>query len=128
MQPKRNNELIAKLQEQMQDESVSDEMKKSINGLIKEYEYVTFKEWSDKEDFFAKAVSSMVNDTCFDEKHLAKAMSQDHSTIQQSYMRLFKAFVGEMAKKGLSDGRNQASVMLAKEINVQVQNACLPCV
>lgn len=128
MQPKRDNELIEKLRSQMNDETISDEIKKSINELIADYERVTFKDWSDKQNFFAKAVEGMVNDFSFDEEQLAKSMAKDHSTTQQSYMRLFKAFVGEMAKKCLSDGRNKASVMLAKEINDVVEKACLPCV
>lgn len=126
MQPKRDNKLIERLKLQMQDEGISDELKISINDLIADYERVTFGEWSDKKEFFAQAFSGMVNDFGFDEKHLAKAMSNDHSTIQQSYMRLFKAFVGFMAEKSLCDGRNKASVQLAKEINDKVKDACLP--
>lgn len=126
MQPKRDNELIEKLKSQMEAESISDDLKSYINDLITDYERVTFKEWSDKKEFFAHAVSGMVNDCGFDEKHLAKAMSNDHNTIQQSYMRLFKAFVGYMAEKNFYDGRNKASVLLAKEINENVKNACLP--
>lgn len=126
MQPKRDNELIEKLKSQIEAESISDDLKNSINDLITDYERVTFKEWSDKKEFFAHAVSGMVNDCGFDEQHLAKEMSTDHSTIQQSYMRLFRAFVGYMAEKNLYDGRNKASVQLAKEINEKVQKACLP--
>lgn len=126
MQPKRDNELIEKIKSQMQDENISDGLKNSIDELIADYERVTFKEWAEKEKFFANSVSDMVNDCGFDEKQLAKAMSKDHNTIQQSYMRLFKAFVGFMAEKNFCDDRNKASVQLAKEINDKVKDAYLP--
>jgi hypothetical protein len=42
------------------------------------------------------------------------AMANDHPTLQQGMMRLFVAFVREMAKKPYADLRNQASVDLAK--------------
>lgn len=128
MQPKRDNELINKLNAQMQDESISDEMKQSIEELIRKYEYVTFNEWSDKKEFYANAVSDMVNDFGFDEQHLAEAMAKDHPTLQQSYMRLFKAFINKMSQKAYFDGRNQSSVELAKAINEKMQETCLPCV
>lgn len=126
MQPKRDNELLEKLKKQMESENISDEMKKFINSLISKYESVTFKEWSDKNAFFADSVSDMVNDFSFDHEALAKAMARDHNTLQQNYMRLFQAFVGEMAAKTYSDGRNQASVQLAKDINDKVKEAHLP--
>ena len=128
MQPKRDNELINKLKVQMQDENISEEMKQSIEELIRKYEYVTFNEWSDKKEFFSNAVSDMVNDFGFDEQHLAEAMANDHPTLQQTYMRLFKAFIKKMAQKAYFDGRNKSSVELAKAINEKMQDACLPCV
>lgn len=126
MQPKRNNELIAKLKQQMQDENISPEMKQSINELIFEYEAVTFAEWEEKGDFFAKSLCGIVSDCGFDEKGLAEKMAREHNTIQQSYMRLFKAFVLKMAEKNRCDLRNKGAVELAKSIEEQVKNAYLP--
>ena len=126
MRPKRDNELIDKLQKQLEDESISEEMKNNIKELIKQYEYVTFKEWNDKQDFYADAVSDMVNDFAFDEEHLAKAMAKDHNTNQQNFMRLCKAFILQMAKKEYFDGRNKASVELAKSISEKLEKTPLP--
>ncbi len=50
-----------------------------------------------------------------DMKECAKALANDHRSLQQMTMRLFMAFIEEMAGNG-SDGRNEASVDLAKAI------------
>lgn len=123
---KRNNEAISELREKLANENISDETRKSIEELISSYEYATYKEWSDKGDFWAKAMSDMVNDTCFDEQSLAKAMASDHPTLQQNYMRLFKAFVSNMAAKTYCDGRNENSVNFAKSIMPIVNESYFP--
>ena len=123
---KRNNEEISKLREQLEKENISDETRKCIENLIKSYEYVTFKDWSDKDDFNAKAISSMVNDCGFDEQKVAKKMASDHPTLQQSYMRLFSAFAQNMAAKTYFDGRNQNSVEFAKSIQPILEKSGFP--
>lgn len=61
-----------------------------------------------------KAISNFVNGFGYSRvSQLAEHMVNDHPTLQQSKMRLFVAFVREMAKVN-PDGRNEASVKLAK--------------
>ena len=50
---------------------------------------------------------------------LAELMTQDHPTLQQGKMRMFVAFVREMAKLPYADTRNQASHDLAKGLVAQ---------
>ena len=49
-------------------------------------------------------------------ERLAEVMVKDHPTLQQGKMRLFVAFVREMAKIEYPDARNEASVDLAKKL------------
>jgi len=50
---------------------------------------------------------------------VAEKMVQDHPTLQQAKMRLFVAYVKELAKLPYADARNQASVDLAKSLVAQ---------
>ncbi len=65
----------------------------------------------------AQSISSFVNVYAGgkDMKECAKVLAKDHRSLQQMTMRLFMAFVEEMAVNS-SDGRNEASVTLAKAI------------
>lgn len=46
-------------------------------------------------------------------KFLAKLMSEDHPTLQQSTMKLAVAFIQNMSRKAYTDARNQDSVDMA---------------
>jgi len=65
----------------------------------------------------ASQISSYVNGFGMSRpQELAEAMGNDHPTLQQGKMRLFVAFVREMAKIEYPDARNEASVELAKKL------------
>lgn len=69
-------------------------------------------------DQLAKDLSTWVNkfDSRPEREALAKEMANDHPTLQQAKMRVFMAFVQEMASKEYFDARNEASVKLARQI------------
>jgi len=71
-----------------------------------------------EQEEMAKAISQFVNryGGSASIKALAEEMANDHPTLQQGTMRLFVAFVRAMAAKEYSDGRNEASVNLAKQL------------
>ena len=48
------------------------------------------------------------------DKMFAKYLADDHPTIQQSFVRLFVAFLREMANKKYTDDRNKRAVNAAK--------------
>lgn len=64
-----------------------------------------------------RALSTHRGDT-EDVKAFLEAFSQEHRTNQQNIMRLAVALIEELASKGWGqfDGRNEASVKLAKDI------------
>lgn len=75
---------------------------------------------------FANAFSKFVNNFNREDKQFAvEAMLRDHPTLQQSMMRFFMQFVAGMAGQARVDGRNEASVKLAKRI-VELDGTGLP--
>lgn len=111
---KRNNELVEAVSTKLP--QMDDETQKLIEKLIQEYEWRTFKEWSDKDKFNADFVEHMVNDCGFDEQIVAEKMAFNHPTLQQSFMRLCMTFIKLMAEKAHFDARNENSVKMAKRI------------
>jgi hypothetical protein len=84
------------------------------NDAIDEFENPTD---TKERDFnkLVRALSDYVN--CGrDIKTLAAAMVYDHPTLQQGKMRLCVEFIRQMAGKAYFDGRNEASVLMAREI------------
>jgi hypothetical protein len=72
---------------------------------------------SDRVAELAKQISDFVNGFGMGRSQaLAVEMVRDHPTLQQGKMRLFVAFVREMAKIEYTDARNENSVALAKLI------------
>jgi len=55
-------------------------------------------------------------------KTLATLLANDHPTLQQGVMRLFVAFVQEMAAKPYVDARNERSRDLARQITALWDN------
>ena len=63
----------------------------------------------------AEALSRFVNGASSNQvEKLAKLMSEDHPTVQQSKMRLACLFVEQMANKPYVDARNETSQKTAK--------------
>lgn len=126
---KRDNELCAKIDALLESDNLTEEQKKTIGNLKKEYEYATYKEHEDRHGFFRKQVEKMVNDFGFQDEELAKSMANDHPTLQQSFMRFVVKFIEKMAKKAYCDDRNRASVELAKKLYPIIEeNKGLPCI
>ena len=65
----------------------------------------------------AEQISRFVNGASTKEvEELAKLMSNDHPTLQQSKMRLACLYVEEMANKTRVDARNESSKKLAENM------------
>ena len=105
---KRDNELLDSIREHKDFYDV--------DALIKKYESITYKDYSDRNKFNAEFVSDMVNDCGFDHNAIAEKMANEHPTLQQGFMRLCMAFINKMADKTYTDARNERSVELAKKI------------
>jgi hypothetical protein len=101
-----------------------------ILKLIENYEYATFAEWSDADEFVANNISDFTNSFGFPYELIAKKMANEHNTSQQSFMRLCMKFIKEMSEKKHWDGRNAASVKTAKKIMEAFgdEPIALPCI
>lgn len=66
----------------------------------------------------ADEVMNVVNDMMFDPKLFAEKLAENHRTLQQGFTRIVVAWIEYLAelKDGQYDGRNDASVRLAKAI------------
>lgn len=101
----------------------------AVENIIKKYESITIADWNEKDKYNEEFVSDMVNDFGFNHKGVAKKMANEHCTLQQNFMRLCIEFIRQMAEKKYFDGRNEASVKLAKKIVESVgEETYLPCV
>lgn len=110
-------------------ESLNETDRNAVENIIKKYESITIADWSEKDKYNENFVSDMVNDFGFNYKSVAKAMANDHCTLQQNFMRLCFEFIRQMSEKKYFDGRNEASVKLAKKIVESVgEETYLPCV
>ena len=71
----------------------------------------------------------MVNDCGFEDDELAKAMANQHPTLQQNFMRFVVKFLRLMADKPTHDLRNMNSVQAAKMmIDAIADNDVFPCI
>lgn len=117
MSNKRKEEIIKEVNNKILcSDSLTDEQRKAINDLLAAYESATYKEYADRHGFYRCVLDEMVNDCAFQSDELAKCMANNHPTLQQSYMRHCMKFIELMSKKEYTDGRNEASVNLAKTI------------
>ena len=113
----------------LESDNLSEEQKKAFKELLTEYEWATYKEYSDRHKFYRDMVSKMINDFGFEDEELAKAMAREHPTLQQNFMRMVTMFLEEMADKTYYDDRNKASVQLAKKLKPIIEkNRGLPCI
>jgi len=127
MSNKRNNELIAKFDNIINADNITDEQKKVMLEMKMYYESATYKEWQDRHSFYEDMVSSMVNDCGFDDDGIATKMANEHPTLQQSFMRMCRKFIEKMAQKTYWDGRNEHSVRMAKRMLEAIkEESCLP--
>ena len=110
---KRDNELLARIESNIENGNVSTE---DIKELIKKYKSATYGEYLDRHEFYEDVVESMVNDCGFEDEGLAEFMANNHPTLQQNFMRLCTLFIKEMSKKTYYDGRNEKSVLMAKKM------------
>lgn len=83
-------------------------------------------------DAVVKGLSSMLNSFNTDKVDMfVQGMAREHRTLQQSFTGLCVAWMKELARMeecNCYDGRNEASVKLAKEIFAKVENTYLPMV
>ena len=67
----------------------------------------------------ADKITTILNDFSFDAEQVAKAMSREHKTLQQAFTGLCLEWLKVCASDTYStDGRNEASHNIAKEIKV----------
>lgn len=124
---KRDNELSEKAKQIA--ETLENDKRETILKLIDKYEYATFAEWEDADEFVADCISDFTNTFSFPDDLIADKMANEHCTIQQSFMRLCLKFIKKMSEKKYWDGRNAASVQAAKKIMEAVDGQiCLPCI
>lgn len=125
---KRNNENIEEVEKIINNGKLSEEEKRSLTNLIDRYKNTTFDKWEDRKEFYEESVSNMVNDMSFDAKSMAEKMSNDHPTLQQSFMKLCVKFIQKMAEKTCYDGRNERSVKMAQKMVSAMDDDYLPCI
>lgn len=123
---KRNTDLVKEVEKILANGQLSEDEKNCIQGLVDRYNSNTFELWADRGDFYAEAVSDMVNDTSFNADALAEKMSNDHPTLQQNFMRMCVKFIKKMAEKSCYDARNKSSVLMAKQMVSNMENDALP--
>lgn len=125
---KRENDLVSRVND-FAETIENEEVNSDVLKLIRNYENATFAEWGDKDDFEARTISRFVNDCGFPDDEIAEYMATEHRTIQQSFMRLCMKFIKKMSEQEYWDGRNEASVKMAKKIMEALDNNIgLPCV
>lgn len=78
----------------------------------------------------AQEMSDFVNCFTYDHKGFIETMGNDHRTLQQSFTELCLFWFQYLATVKNYDARNEASVLLAKEIMEKVENARgrMPCI
>ena len=126
---KRDNELVKEIEVLI--EAVNTPYHANIiKKLIEKYEYATFAEWKDADEFVADTISDFTNSFSFPDELVAEKMSNEHCTLQQSFMRLCLKFIKKMSEKKYWDGRNEASVKTAKKIMEAFgdEPIALPCI
>ena len=123
---KRNNEIIANVQNFLINSNLTDEEVKPITELINAYKRNTYDKWEERHEMYRDIVDSMVNDCDFRYKELAEKMANNHPTLQQNFMRMCANFIQRMAEKTYCDDRNRTSVEYAKAIMDNVGEEYFP--
>ena len=73
----------------------------------------------------AREISRQLNCLATDENKIGMELANDHPTLQQSAMRMVVGFLQAMKAKSYADGRNEASVELAKKLLDSVESTDL---
>ena len=120
---KRDFDLVNKIETNIANGAYDDNL---VEDLLTAYKKNTFAEYKDRHQFYREVVSDMVNDMGFEDENLAEHMANEHPTLQQSFMRFVVKFIKKMAEKTYTDGRNEASVALAKQLAEVVKDSHLP--
>lgn len=129
MRFKRNTEVITKALQIAHSGKISEDEAKTIDTLIRAYCSTTYVEHEERHEFARQFVSDMVNDCGFEDDELAKAMANQHPTLQQNFMRFVVKFLRLMAEKPTHDLRNKNSVQAAKMmIDAIADNDVFPCI
>ena len=129
MRFKRNTEVITKALQIAHSGKISEDEAKTIDTLIRAYCSTTYVEHEERHEFSRQFVSDMVNDCGFEDDELAKAMANQHPTLQQNFMRFVVKFLRLMAAKPTHDLRNKNSVQAAKMmIDAIADNDVFPCI
>lgn len=110
---RRDESCVNKTQELLLGNTLSTEAQEIVTNLLKKYEDATYEGYDGRHEFYRSTVSSMVNDTCFEDDELAEHMSREHPTLQQSFMRMALKFIKRMSLKR-PDPRNEGSVKMAQ--------------
>ena len=116
MRFKRNTEVITKALQIAHSGKISEDEAKTIDTLIRAYCSTTYVEHEERHEFARQFVSDMVNDCGFEDDELAKAMANQHPTLQQNFMRFVVKFLRLMADKPIYDLRNRNSVLAARKL------------
>lgn len=107
---KRNQDLVVKVCDILNNDRVTGADRETINELLQAYKDKTYKEWNDRHKFYQDIVSDMVNDCGFDDDGLAEKMANEHPTLVQNFTRMVAKFIKKVREKGYADARNQASL------------------
>ena len=74
----------------------------------------------------ANTVAKGINSFSFNPKEFARTMATEHRTLQQTFTRTCVEWLKVLAEMEHYDGRNEASVLFAKSIKEELDNALLP--
>ena len=126
MRFKRNTEVITKALQIAHSGKISEDEAKTIDTLIRAYCSTTYVEHEERHEFSRQFVSDMVNDCGFEDDELAKAMANQHPTLQQNFMRFVVKFLRLMADKPIYDLRNRNSVLAARKLTNVIVDDTFP--
>ena len=126
MRFKRNTEVITKALQIAHSGKISEDEAKTIDTLIRAYCSTTYVAHEERHEFARQFVSDMVNDCGFEDDELAKAMANQHPTLQQNFMRFVVKFLRLMADKPIYDLRNRNSVLAARKLTNVIVDDTFP--
>ena len=126
MRFKRNTDVVAKAVMIANSGKLNEEEADTIDALLRAYCSTTYAEWNERHEFSRQFVSDMVNDCGFEDDELAKAMANQHPTLQQNFMRFVVKFLRLMADKPIYDLRNRNSVLAARKLTNVIVDDTFP--
>ena len=126
MRFKRNTDIVAKAVVIANSGKLNEEEANTIDALLRAYCSTTYVEHEERHEFARQFVSDMVNDCGFEDDELAKAMANQHPTLQQNFMRFVVKFLRLMADKPIYDLRNRNSVLAATKLTNVIVDDTFP--